>query len=157
MTWSRSLRWKLRKSWRCSENDKPAIDKVPEIESNRCRVLGLALRHDCKNIMQIRLEMTPKRFSDCDNRGYSKVSTVRFLAWPRAMSDKNDGSHVRAAGQTPYPSQLHGASLATAMQRPCRLLPRYKHDKKKEVLHPFRWYTHTETMHCRWRNLLWET
>ena len=76
--------------------------------------------------------MTPKRFSDCDNRGYSKVSTVRFLAWPRAMSDKNDGSHVRAAGQTPYPSQLHGASLATAMQRPCRLLPRYKHDKKKE-------------------------
>ena len=29
---------------------------------------------------------------------------------------------VRGVDQTPYPSQLHGASLATAMQRPCRPL-----------------------------------
>ena len=28
---------------------------------------------------------------------------------------------VRGVDQTPYPSQLHGASLATAMQRPCRI------------------------------------
>ena len=28
---------------------------------------------------------------------------------------------VRGVDQTPYPSQLHGASLATAMQRPCRV------------------------------------
>ena len=27
---------------------------------------------------------------------------------------------VHRVDQTPYPSQLHGASLATAMQRPCR-------------------------------------
>ena len=37
----------------------------------------------------------------------------------------NDASYeemkqVRGVDQTPYPSQLHGASLATAMQRPCR-------------------------------------
>ena len=31
---------------------------------------------------------------------------------------------VRGVDQIPYPSQLHGASLATAMQRPCR--PCYK-------------------------------
>ena len=29
---------------------------------------------------------------------------------------------VRGVDQTPCPSQLHGASLATAMQRPCRPL-----------------------------------
>ena len=32
------------------------------------------------------------------------------------------GKQVRGVDQTPYPSQLHGASLATAMQRPCRPL-----------------------------------
>ena len=35
------------------------------------------------------------------------------------MSEKRQ---VRGVDQTPYPSQLHGASLATAMQRPCRPL-----------------------------------
>ena len=44
---------------------------------------------------------------------------------------------VRGVDQTPCPSQLHGASLATAMQRPCRvnapsaLLKREKKEKEQ--------------------------
>ena len=39
-----------------------------------------------------------------------------------ATSHNEEMKQVRGVDQTPYPSQLHGASLATAMQRPCRPL-----------------------------------
>ena len=44
-----------------------------------------------------------------------------------ATSHNEEMKQVRGVDQTPYPSQLHGASLATAMQRPCRPL----HEKMK--------------------------
>ena len=37
---------------------------------------------------------------------------------------------VRGVDQTPYPSQLHGASLAAAMQRPCRPLQERKKKRR---------------------------
>ena len=39
-----------------------------------------------------------------------------------ATSHNKKLKQLRGVDQTPYPSQLHGASLATAMQRPCRPL-----------------------------------
>ena len=42
-----------------------------------------------------------------------------------AMPHNEEMKQVRRVDQTPYPSQLHGASLATAMQRPCRPLQYY--------------------------------
>ena len=64
--------------------------------------------------------------------GLPKISNVAQIrlqktAWwfsgqPLPITKQQNWMQVRGVDQTPYPSQLHGASLATAMQRPCRPL-----------------------------------
>ena len=49
----------------------------------------------------------------------NKIMVVGVLSLAPCYVGKRQ---VRGVDQTPYPSQLHGASLATAMQRPCRPL-----------------------------------
>ena len=63
--------------------------------------------------------------SDCENRANRKVNRLLetgFVVLGLATSQNEEMKQVRGVDQTPYPSQLHGASLATAMQRPCRPL-----------------------------------
>ena len=63
--------------------------------------------------------------SDCENRANRKVNRMLengLVVLGLATSHSNEMKQVRGVDQTPYPSQLHGASLATAMQRPCRPL-----------------------------------
>ena len=62
---------------------------------------------------------------------------------------------VRGVDQTPYPSQLHGASLATAMQRPCRPLLSKKFYIFTDGSHTHPpaggWENKVPTMRWKWR------
>ena len=144
----RSLRWTSRIRWRYSENVKPAIDIVPEIGNSHCRVLGLALRHDCKNTMQIRLKTTPKKISDCDNRVKTKIFSCRG-SWlsPSPYENKCRYRNVRPHSLPAESHSFVGMARETAAMPPAR---RRREKKKKERLYIYSDATHTHLL----RNIL---
>ena len=119
MTYIRFLRWTSRIRWRYSENVKPAIDIVPEIGNSHCRVLGLALRHDCKNTMQIRLKTTPKKISDCDNRVKTQIVSCRG-SWlsPSSYENKCRYRNVRPHSLPAESHSFVGMARETAAMPP---------------------------------------
>ena len=63
-----------------------------------------------------------KIITDCDHRAAKMQNRRHGGSWVEPLPITENWMQVRGVDQTPYPSQLHGASLATAMQQACRPL-----------------------------------
>ena len=114
-------------------------NKFQNTKNSPYRVLGLALRHDCKNTMQITLKRKSMKISGCDNR----VKKTNGIGWGSRLSPSPHENirQVHRVDQTLLPAQVHsfvGCSFHCALHPPCK-----KERWKKKV----RFYIYTDVTH----------
>ena len=115
-------------------------NKFQNTKNSPYRVLGLALRHDCKNTMQITLKRKSMNISGCDNRVKKPMVLVGVLG----LAPRRTKIYCRYTESIRLCFQHKCiASLGAVSTVLCTPLQEGEMKEKGEVLHLYRCYTNT--------------